>query len=233
MSKKSELHRGAPAQPTRLRRSPAAMSELKARMLARAREIHRDEGLEALSMRRLAEEFGLSTMAMYSYFRDKQALLSGLWVEAFEALVERLQAAAQPSATPLQRLDVHLRCLIAFWEERVDQYRLVYLSAAQTAGASDLVDLGRQPAYAQLLLLTRERVAACLQGQATGEPEESLLRMQTDLLVAQLLGYLQLTLGVARYPLLDREALRELLIQEILRSVGGAAQTPRRGAAQA
>jgi AcrR family transcriptional regulator len=197
------------------------MRQLKARMLERARAIYRDEGIAALTMRRMAEEFGLSTMAMYSYFRNKEALLSGLWVEAFEALVEQLLLAAAGRRAPLKILEAHLRTLFDFWEQRADLYRLVYLSAAQSSGGGDLVDMAQQPAYAQLLLLTRERVAACLGGP--DEPSEALLRLQTDLMVAKLLGFLQLSLGVARYPLADRDALREQMLRDMLSTVSAGA----------
>jgi AcrR family transcriptional regulator len=160
---------------------------------------------------------------MYSYFPSKQALLNVLWVESFEALVERLLLAAQGRRAPLKVLEAHLRCLLEFWEEGADQYRLVYMSAAQAGGGGDLVYMARQPAYVRLLTLTGERVAACLRGPV--EPSEALLRTQIDLLVAKVLGYLQLALGISRYPLQDRDALREQLVQDVLRTVRGAADT--------
>jgi AcrR family transcriptional regulator len=44
------------------------------------------DGLEALSMRRLAAELGIGTMTLYGYFADKQALL--------DALIDSVAAAA-------------------------------------------------------------------------------------------------------------------------------------------
>jgi AcrR family transcriptional regulator len=199
--------------PARLRRSASAMADLKLEMLARARVIYREEGIAALSIRRLADEFQLSPMALYSYFPSKQALLRGLWVEVFEALVERLLEAAAGRRAPARVLEAHLRAFIAFWEERPDQYRMVYMSLQQSV---DGVEMERQPVYARLVGLTQERVAACAGGAA--EPNEESLRMLGDLVVAKLLGYLQLTLGLARYPLLDREGLREHIVQDMLRS---------------
>jgi AcrR family transcriptional regulator len=45
------------------------------RILAAAREIADREGLEALSMRRLAQELDVWPMSVYRYFQDKDALL--------------------------------------------------------------------------------------------------------------------------------------------------------------
>ena len=44
------------------------------------------EGLEALSLRRLAEEVGVSRQAPYHHFKDKQALLAAIGEEGFSLL---------------------------------------------------------------------------------------------------------------------------------------------------
>ncbi|MEZ0207348.1 TetR/AcrR family transcriptional regulator [Ideonella sp.] len=199
-----------PPAPVRLRRSAAEMAALKHALLERARLIYRDEGLAALSMRRMAQEFKLSTMALYSYFPNKQALLEGLWMEIFEALLAELQAVKKGRRTPLRLLEAHVRSFLGFWEQRADQFRMIYMSAGQTAGG-DTVDMEQQPVYVQMVKLTRERVAAC----AATPPSDAALGLSTDAMVAQMLGYLLLSLGVARYPLHDRDALRERTVRDI------------------
>jgi len=208
----------------RLRRSPNEMATLKRELLERARLIYRDEGLAALSMRRMALEFKLSTMALYSYFPSKQALLEGLWLEIFEALLAELQSVQKGRRTPLKLLEAHVRSFLAFWELRPDQFCMIYMSLVQTSGA-DAVDMEHQPVYADMVLLTRERVAAC----AATPPGDAALGLSTDALVAQMLGYLLLTLGVARYPLYDRDALRDRTVLDILCTVqqGLASPAPR------
>lgn len=200
----------------RVRRSPAAMATLRREMLERARLIYRDEGAAALSMRRMAQEFGLSTMALYSYFPSKQALLEDLWLEVFEALLERLLPASAGRRSPRQVLEAHARGFIGFWEERADQFRMIYMSLQQTAGGEE-VALARQPAYQKLVNLTRERVAACARGAA--EPSEERLALLAAEMVSKQLGYLLLALGVARYPLQDRDALRERMVRSIVEGV--------------
>lgn len=200
----------------RVRRSPAAMAALKRELLERARLIYRDEGLAALSMRRLAQEAGLSTMALYSYFPSKQALLEGLWLEVFEALLQRLLPASAGQRGPLKVLEAHVRGFIGFWEERADQFRMIYMSLQQTAGG-DAVAIEQQPAYQQLVHLTRERIAACAR-DARG-PSEDALALLAAQLVSKQLGFLLLALGVARYPLRDRDALRERVVADIVAGV--------------
>lgn len=215
-SSKPQPARPGARPPPRVRRSPPEMAALRRAMLERARQIYREEGAAALSMRRMAQEFGLSTMALYSYFPSKQALLERLWLDVFEALLEQLLPASAGQRAPLKVLEAHVRGFIGFWEARADQFRMIYMSLQQTDGAES-VALAEQATYRKVVNLTRERVAACARGPA--EPSEDLLALLAAQLVAKQLGYLLLVLGVTRYPLPDREALRERVVADIVAGV--------------
>lgn len=61
---------------TRPRRRPAAEEPLDRELIADAAlELVDRDGLDALTMRRLAAELGIGTMTIYGYFRDKEELL--------------------------------------------------------------------------------------------------------------------------------------------------------------
>lgn len=63
------------------------------------------EGLEALSLRRLAEMVGVSRQAPYHHFRDKQALLAAIGERGFVQLNCNLQKVVEDESAPLdQRL---------------------------------------------------------------------------------------------------------------------------------
>ncbi len=53
-------------------------SESRAEILQAARELLRDEVYEGLTLRKLGQRMECSPMALYSYFADKQALLTVL-----------------------------------------------------------------------------------------------------------------------------------------------------------
>lgn len=200
----------------RLRRGPAEMAALKREMLERARKIYRDEGVEALSMRRLAQELGISTMAIYSYFESKKALLDGLWIEVFEALTDELLDASKDQRAPRKVLEAHTRCLLDFWERHPEQFRMIYMSLTQT-GSLEEIGQSQQPVYNRLLGLMRERVAAC--APEGFEPDETAIRLICDQMSVRTMGYLMMVIGLPRYPLYDREALREFTVQGVLRDV--------------
>jgi AcrR family transcriptional regulator len=72
-----------------------------AALLDAAEKIVEVEDLAALTVRRVAEEAGTTTRAVYSTLGSKQALLSGLGIRAFEllgAMVDRLPVSDDPAA---------------------------------------------------------------------------------------------------------------------------------------
>jgi AcrR family transcriptional regulator len=64
-------------------------SELRAEILSAARDLIREEGYQGLTLRRLAQRMEFSPIALYSYFADKQALLTALALEGFEKLTRQ------------------------------------------------------------------------------------------------------------------------------------------------
>lgn len=75
-------------------------------LLAAAREIFEAGGLPALSVRRVAEAAGCTTMQVYSRLGGKDGLLQALFDEGFEALSSAQQAVpkALPAAERVRRL---------------------------------------------------------------------------------------------------------------------------------
>lgn len=62
------------------------------------------EGAGALTVRRLAERTGTSTMAIYTLFGDKQGLLSAMYREGFDRLRTAVEEASRASADQLESL---------------------------------------------------------------------------------------------------------------------------------
>jgi TetR/AcrR family tetracycline transcriptional repressor len=83
-------------------------------LVARAIEIGTAEGLEAVSLRRLAREFGVTSMALYRHVRDKQDLINAMT----EAVLEGIDATVgfRPEMTWTERL----RLGIETYKEQLD-----------------------------------------------------------------------------------------------------------------
>ena len=75
-------------------------------LVARALEIGTAEGLEAVSLRRLAQELGVTPMALYRHVRDKQDLINAMT----EAVLEGMDATAgvRPDMSWTERLRLEI-----------------------------------------------------------------------------------------------------------------------------
>ncbi|MFL5681487.1 MAG: TetR/AcrR family transcriptional regulator [Chloroflexota bacterium] len=67
-------------------RAPGRPGLTRESVVARALEIGTAEGLEAVSLRRLAQDFGVTPMALYRYVRDKQDLINAMTEVVLEGI---------------------------------------------------------------------------------------------------------------------------------------------------
>ncbi|NYF53610.1 TetR/AcrR family transcriptional regulator [Tunturiibacter gelidoferens] len=142
-------------------------SELRAETLSAARELIREEGYEGLTIRKLATRMECSPMALYSYFADKQALLTALALEGFEKVAKRFGSAVDRD--PLTALRNILLDYIAYAEESPNEYRILFLSVETIGGLEqsreDLQE--RNPAFGALFRCVETCIkAGVLQGEA-------------------------------------------------------------------
>ncbi len=70
------------AQPTK----GNAAAQTRQSILDQASALLAEAGPDGLSMRKLSQRIGASTIVIYTHFRDKQAILNELYVEGFERL---------------------------------------------------------------------------------------------------------------------------------------------------
>lgn len=73
----------------------ANRTHMRQQILNLASQLLTVEGPQALSMRKLAQALGMSTIVLYTYFKDKQDILDELYKEGFERLRQDLLAVPQ------------------------------------------------------------------------------------------------------------------------------------------
>ncbi len=136
-----------------------------AALLAAAERILDDEGIEALSLRRLAESAGTTTRAVYSLFRSKDGLIVALAQRAFELLqaaIEELPASADPAA---DLVDAGVNVFRPFALEHSSLFRL---AVQQTLAPRELTQQSR-PAAAEAMSGLKARVDRLAGAQLLGE----------------------------------------------------------------
>ena len=86
-----------------------------------------NEGFDALSLRRLAEEVGVSRQAPYHHFRDKQALLAAIGEEGFSRLNQMLAIVTDDQTLSLdERLYQAVLGYFNFALDHTALYRLMF-----------------------------------------------------------------------------------------------------------
>jgi AcrR family transcriptional regulator len=91
-----------------------------------AERMHRKHGLQALSLRRIAKVVGVTPMALYRHFKDKDALLTALAARGF-AILETFLAEAATKRDPLARVRAGLVQYREFALAERRQFELMFL----------------------------------------------------------------------------------------------------------
>jgi AcrR family transcriptional regulator len=94
-----------------------------------ASRILSEEGLAALTMRRIAQEVGASTMVLYTQFGEKDRLVDALVAEAFVRFAAALRAV--PAGDPWQHLAGLGHAYRRFARENPTYYRLMWTAISQ------------------------------------------------------------------------------------------------------
>lgn len=102
--------------------------ERRAEILAAAEGIFVRQGYEGATIRKIADEVGLSSTALYMHFADKSEILNEICRNAFDTLAEEHRLILAEDAPPLTRLRRIVENYIAFGFANPNAYRLAYLT---------------------------------------------------------------------------------------------------------
>jgi AcrR family transcriptional regulator len=105
---------------------PSATDQLSPRarqIVDAARQLIEEQGLEALSMRQLAERLGIRAPSIYKHFQGKEALEAILISIGFEEQAALFEAALEASDEPLAAMAEAYR---AYAQRHPGLYRLLY-----------------------------------------------------------------------------------------------------------
>ena len=100
----------------------------RAEILAAAERIFVEHGYEGSTIRKIADEVGLSSTALYMHFAEKSEILHEICSRAFAALLEANETVACEPGGPEARLKLMLRAYIDFGFNNPNAYRLAYMT---------------------------------------------------------------------------------------------------------
>ncbi len=101
--------------------------DLQRSLLDAARKMIREGGVEALSLRKLAEKVGVSRTAAYHYFTDKNALLCHLAEQGFYAWRDQAETLfADRSLDPVAQFRAYIHWYMGYAIEHAEIYDLMF-----------------------------------------------------------------------------------------------------------
>jgi len=205
-AKTTRKSRGRPA------RSKAQIEDTRAAIAACAMTLYREEGFEAVSMRRLAQEAGCTVMTLYKYFDGKIEVLRYLWGQVFGEMFDALDLVAARERNPVARLNAVALGYVEFWLERRDRYFMVFMSSGVTQ--SDVsVFVADDPVLPRFALF-RDCLAKAL-GARAGAAE---ITLKLDLLLCALNGVAHNLITISAYPWSDPKKLVRAAVAAILKA---------------
>ena len=138
--------------------------EVRAKIMDAARELFAKEGIEAVSMRKIADAVEYSPTIIYQHFADKDALLHELCSEDFGALARSISVEIAKVADPIKRIEQIGLAYARFGIEHPNHYRLMFMTPyhGKRMDAEEMCKKGNpdEDGYAFLKHAVTEAIAA-------------------------------------------------------------------------
>jgi AcrR family transcriptional regulator len=122
------------------------VAEFRDRLCDAAERQFAAHGLEAVTMRQLAQDLGVSPMTPYRYFTDKEAILAAVRARGFNRHADALEAArAKAVAEGRETSEAVGRAYVTFAFENPEAYKLMFdITQPNEADYPELVTAGQR-----------------------------------------------------------------------------------------
>lgn len=148
-----------------------AKTEYRRRLLDVAARLYVQFGRNGLSMRRLAAEFGCSTMALYRWYKNKDEIVIALRTSGFNRMGEALEAAFAKKGSARKRHSAVVSAYFAFAKANPNFYRALFDVFFDESTATPELQKARDrllvPMKAHAELIREEHLDVDLQSFAT------------------------------------------------------------------
>ena len=141
----------------------------RAEILTAAERIFVEHGYEGATIRKIADEVGLSSTALYMHFAPKSEMLHEICRGAFEALIASHQQILVQDEPPEARLRRMIEAYIKFGFDNPNAYRLTYLTRPVEAreGAQTVAQETGAELFRAFVAVVEQAVSA---GRMQGDP---------------------------------------------------------------
>ena len=180
--------------------------DLKNALIKAGVEILAKEGVDGLSLRKVAQKAGVSHSAPYSHFPDKQSLIAAISTEGFNQLYAELDAAVLPHANdPKRQLLEGMNAYIRFAMENTDTFKIMF---------SGVLEIEKEyPAFVEISRKTFQLVVGVVRAcQDAGVLRATSPEMLAVAVWGQVHGIVSLALeGQISHTLLDSHTVQDIV----------------------
>jgi len=181
--------------------------DLKNALIKAGVDILAKEGIEGLSLRKVAQRTGVSHNAPYSHFPDKQSLIAAISTEGFKQLYDELGIAISTYPNdPRKQLQEGAWVYVQFAMNNIDIFKIMF---------SGVLEKEKEyPAFVEISSKTFERVV----GIVRGCQDAAILRSSPPEIMAvavwgQVHGIISLMLeGQISHTVLDHSDIRDVVL---------------------
>jgi AcrR family transcriptional regulator len=181
--------------------------DLKNALIKAGVEILSKEGIEGLTLRKVAARAGVSHNAPYSHFPDKQSLIAAISTEGFKHLYEELGAAmaAYPN-DPKKQLQLGAWAYVQFAMKNTDTFKIMF---------SGVLEKEKDyPAFVEISHNTFGRVVSVVHAcQQAGLLNSTAPEMMAVTVWGQIHGIISLVLeGQISHTVLDQSDIHQIIL---------------------
>jgi len=148
--------------------SEADVADFRERLCEAAERLFAEQGPDAVTMRQLAAELGVSPMTPYRYFQDKDDILAAVRANGFNRFADALEAARAKATGARAKGAAVGEAYVTFAFEHPQTYKLMFeLDQPHEGDYPELVEAGRR-ARETMTGYVKDQIAA---GVFKGDPE--------------------------------------------------------------
>jgi AcrR family transcriptional regulator len=145
--------------------------ETRDRILDAARAMFVKDGVDAVTMRAIAEKIEYTPTAIYHHFEDKHALLRELASHDLRALMQAFQQIGRIE-DPIERLRRLGRAYIRFGLEHPSHYRFLFMTPSPDKSAAKKTKNPEEDAYGFLRQTVADAIASGRLREELADPDE-------------------------------------------------------------
>jgi AcrR family transcriptional regulator len=116
--------------------TPEAIEATRAELTEIATRLFVQNGVEALSLRKLAAAAGMSRTTPYGYFESKQEIIDSIRAAGFDRLTSRAAAGIEAASGPLAKMQALGRAVVRFACDEPEVYGLIFSGPVFTGEVS-------------------------------------------------------------------------------------------------